>query len=79
MGWGGGSPILDKMLSSIDSVDCCQGAKRILLQDLIEALEQQGWDNLGDEDFDEWPYWARVLINRMKPYWFNAHPFDEDN
>jgi hypothetical protein len=69
MGWGGGTHIADVMIHSIEGNIPHQHTRVKIYKDLIVALENQDWDNLGEcigisDAFDE-------ALREHDPGWFD--------
>jgi hypothetical protein len=73
MGWGGGTEIAEDMIRSIEEKVPLKHTRVAIYKDLIVALENKDWDNLGEsigisDAFDE-------ALKEHAPGWFDA---DED-
>lgn len=69
MGWGGGGMIFDEMVDALDHLYIDELEKRDVVITLINALENEDWDGLGDMDIDDLPRFAKRAVYKVHPDW----------
>lgn len=69
MGWCSGTDVFDPVVKTVLATDIPEGAKREIINSLINALWESDWDCESDSAYYDDPL-VRSVMRELQPHWF---------